>query len=48
MICSTKGCFNDKEYGDVITYWQDSYESEKFNAKLKDFCLICRIENKRR
>lgn len=42
-MCITDNCFNDKEYGDKITYWQDKWGNERFSAKLLDLCLFCRI-----
>jgi hypothetical protein len=43
-MCLTDNCFNDREYGDKITYWIDKWDNKRFNAKLLDLCLFCRIK----
>jgi len=43
-MCVTNNCFNDKEYGDKITYWKDKWGNERFNAPLLDLCLFCRVK----
>ena len=45
-MCLSEGCYNDKEYGNTITYWQDKWGNERFNAPLLDLCLQCRVERK--
>lgn len=42
-MCVTEDCYNDKEYGDTITYWFDQWGNKRFNAPLLDLCLYCRI-----
>lgn len=43
-MCTSEGCYNDKEYGNTITYWQDKWGNERFNAPLLDLCTWCRIK----
>lgn len=47
-MCLTDNCYNDKEYGDEITYWIDKWGNERFNAPLLDLCLFCRIKESER
>ena len=42
-MCLSEGCYNDKEYGSTITYWQDKWGNERFNAPILDVCLQCKI-----
>ena len=46
-MCITNDCYNDKEYGNKITYWQDKWGNERFNSPLLDLCLFCRIDKDR-
>jgi hypothetical protein len=46
-MCLTDDCYNDREYGDTITYWKDQWGNVRFNAKMLDLCLFCRIERDR-
>ena len=43
-MCLTEGCYNDKEYGNTITYWTDQWGNERFNAPTLDLCIFCRIK----
>jgi len=45
--CVTDNCFNDKEYGDTITYWKDQWGNLRFNAPMLELCVFCRIESER-
>ena len=46
-MCLTDDCYNDREYGDTITYWIDKWGNKRFNAKLLDLCLFCRVKRDR-
>ena len=46
-MCLTDDCYNDREYGDKITYWKDQWGNVRFNAKMLDLCLFCRVERDR-
>jgi len=43
-MCLVDNCYNDKEYKNTITYWQDKWGNEKFSAQLSDLCIFCRIK----
>jgi hypothetical protein len=45
-MCLTEGCYNDKEYGNTITYWTDKWGNERFSAPTLDLCIFCRINEK--
>ena len=44
--CLSEGCYNDKEYGNTITYWTDKWGNERFSAPTLDLCLQCRINER--
>jgi len=43
-MCSNSDCYNDKEYGNTITYNTNKQGNERFYAKLLDLCILCRVE----
>ena len=43
-MCLTDDCYNDKEYGNTITYWIDQWGNERFNSPMLDLCVFCRIK----
>jgi len=46
-MCLNDDCYNDREYGDTITYWKDQWGNIRFNAKMLDLCCFCRVERDR-
>jgi hypothetical protein len=46
-MCLTDDCYNDREYGDTITYWKDQWGNIRFNAPMLDLCLFCRVKRDR-
>jgi hypothetical protein len=43
-MCLTDDCYNDREYGDKITYWKDKWGNLRFTSKMLDLCVFCRIK----
>ena len=46
-MCLTDDCYNDREYGDKITYWKDKWGNLRFTSKMLDLCVFCRIKQER-